>query len=64
MWKQKDELFYYVAIEYLYFKIHGIHAVQGPGGTNEMIVHTMKTNMLLLRLMQLILVGPNLHRDL
>ena len=51
VWKQKAELFYYVAIEYLYYKIHGIHAVQGLGGTNEMIVHIKKTNMLLLRLM-------------
>ena len=50
VWKQKDELFYYVAIEYLYFKIYGIHAVQGLGGINEMMVHIKKTNMLLLRL--------------
>ena len=35
VWKQKDELFNYVAIEYLYCKIHGIHAVQGLGGINE-----------------------------
>ena len=39
VWKQKDELFYYVAIEYIYYKIHGIHAVQGLGGINEMMVH-------------------------
>ena len=50
VWKQKNELFYYVAIEYLYYKLHGIHAVQGLGGINEMMVHIMKTNMLLLRL--------------
>ena len=49
VWKQKDELFYYVAIEYLYCKIHGIHAVQGLGGIIEMMVHIKKTNMLLLR---------------
>ena len=39
VWKQKGELFYYVAIEYLYYKLHGIHAVQGLDGKNEMIVH-------------------------
>ena len=52
VWKQKDELFYYVAIEYLYYKIHvhGIHVVQGLGGINEMMVHIKKTNMLALRL--------------
>ena len=50
MWKQKDELFYYVAIEYLYYKTHGIHAVQGLGGIKKMMVHIKKTNMLLLRL--------------
>ena len=50
VWKHKDELFYYVAIEYLYYKIHSIHAVQGLGGINEMMVHIKKTNMLLLRL--------------
>ena len=50
-WKQKYELFYYAAIGYLYYKIHGIHAVQGLGGTNEMMVHIEKTNMLLLKLM-------------
>ena len=49
VWKQKNELFYYVAIENLYYKIHGIHAVQGLGGINEMMVHIKKTNMLLLR---------------
>ena len=49
VWKQKDELFYSVAIEYLYYKIHIIHAVQGLGGINEMMVHIKKTNMLLLR---------------
>ena len=32
VWKQKDELFYYIAIEYLYYKINGIHDVQGLGG--------------------------------
>ena len=50
----------------LYFKIHGIHAVQGLGGTTEMMVHTKKTNtsMLLLRLRRFILVGSSLHRDL
>ena len=42
MWKQKDELFYYVAVEYLYYKVHGIHAVQGLGGINEMMVHIKK----------------------
>ena len=47
---QKDELFYYVAIEYLYYNIHSIHAVQGLGGINEMMVHIKKTNMLLLKL--------------
>ena len=50
MWKQKNELFYYVAIEYLYYKVHGIHAVQGLGGINNMMVHINKTNILLLRL--------------
>ena len=50
VWKQKDELFYHVAIEYLYYKILGIHAVQGLGGINEMMVHIKKRNMLLLRL--------------
>ena len=50
VWKQKDELFYSVAIECLYYKVHGIHAVQGLGGINEMMVHFKKTNMLLLRL--------------
>ena len=50
VWKQKDELFYYVAIEYLYYKIHCIHAIQGLGGINEVMVHIKKTNMLLLRL--------------
>ena len=50
VWKQKDELFYDVAIEYLYYKIHGNHAVQGLGEINEMMVHIKKTNMLLLRL--------------
>ena len=50
VWKQKDELFYYVAIGYRYYKIHGIHAVQGLGGINEMMVHIKKINMLLLRL--------------
>ena len=50
VWKQKEELFYHVAIEYLYYKIHGIHAVQGLGGINGMMVHIKKTNMLLLRL--------------
>ena len=50
VWKQKDELFYYVAIEYLSCKIHGIHAGQGLCGINEMMVHIKKTNMLLLRL--------------
>ena len=49
VWKQKDELLYYVAIEYLYYKIHGIHAVQGLGGINEMMVHIKKINMLLRR---------------
>ena len=43
-------LFYYVVIEYLYYKIHDIHAVQGLGGINEMVVHIKKTNMLLQRL--------------
>ena len=47
VWKQKDELFYYVAIEYLYYKIHGIHAVHGLSEINEMMVHIKKTNMLL-----------------
>ena len=64
MWKQKDELFYYVTTEYLYYKIHGIHAVQGLGGINEMMVYIKKTNMLLLRLRYFILVGSNLHHDL
>ena len=50
VWKQRDELFYHVVIEYLYYKIHGIHAVQGLGGINEMMMHIKKTNMLLLRL--------------
>ena len=50
VWKQKGELFYYDAIEYLYYKLHGIHAVQGLGGISEMTVHIKKTNMLLLRL--------------
>ena len=50
VWKQKDELFYYVAIEYLYYSIHGIHAVQGFGGINEMMVNIKKTNMLVLSL--------------
>ena len=50
VWKQKDELFYYVAVEYLYYKIHGIHAVQGLGGISEMVLHIKKTNTLLLRL--------------
>ena len=50
VWKQKDELFYYVAIEYFYYKIHGIHVVQGLGGINEMMVHIKKTNMILLKL--------------
>ena len=50
VWKQKNELFYYVAIEYLYYKIHGIHAVQVLGEINEMMVHIKKTNMPLLRL--------------
>ena len=50
VWKQKDELFYYVVIEYHYYKIHGIHVVQVLGGINEMMVHIKKTNMLLLRL--------------
>ena len=49
VWKQKHKLFYYFAMEYLYYKIRGIHAVQGLGGINEMIVHIKKTNMLLLR---------------
>ena len=49
VWKRKDELFYYVATEYLYCKIHSIHAVQGLGGIIEMMVHIQKTNMLLLR---------------
>ena len=48
--KQKGELFYYVAIEYLYYKINGIHAVQGLGGINKMMVHIKKTNILLLSL--------------
>ena len=38
VWKQKDELFYYVAIEYLYYKIHGL----GHGGINQMMVHIKK----------------------
>ena len=42
VWKHKDELFYYVAIKYLYYQIHGIHAVQGLGGINEMMVHIKK----------------------
>ena len=50
VWKQRDELFYWVAIEYLYCQIHGIHAVQGLGGINEMMVYIKKMNMLLLRL--------------
>ena len=50
VWKQKYELFHYVAIECLYCEIHGIHAGQGLGGINEMMVHIKKTNMLLLRL--------------
>ena len=50
VWNQKDELFYCVAIEYLYYKIHSIHSVQLLGGINEMMVHIKKTNMLLLRL--------------
>ena len=50
VWKQKDELFYYIAIEYLYCKIHGIHAGQGLGGIIEVMVHIKKTNMLLLKL--------------
>ena len=44
VWKQKNELFYYVAIEYFYYEIHGIYAVQGLGGINEMMVHIKKTN--------------------
>ena len=39
VWKQKDELFYYVAIDFLYFKIHDIHAVQVLGEISEMVVH-------------------------
>ena len=31
-------------------EIHGIHAVQGLGEIDEMMVHIKKTNMLLLRL--------------
>ena len=52
VWKQKDELFTNVAIEYLYYKIHGIHVVQGLGGPgiSDMMVHVKKTNVLLLRL--------------
>ena len=34
----------------LYYKIHGIHAVQGLGGIHEMMVHIKKKNVLLLRL--------------
>ena len=49
VWKQKDELFYYFAIEYLYNKIHGFHAAQGLCEINEMMVHIKKTNMLPLR---------------
>ena len=45
----EGRMFYSVAIKYLYYKIHGIHVVQGLGGINEMMVHTKKTNMLLLR---------------
>ena len=48
----------------LYYKLHGIHAVQGLGGINEMMVHIKKTNMLLLRLRLFILVGSSLNRDL
>ena len=48
VWKQKDELFCYMATEYLYYKMHGIHAVQGLSGINEMTVHIKKTNMILL----------------
>ena len=57
--KQKDELFYHVANEYLYYKIHGIHAAQGLGW------RTLRKHicMLLLRLRQFILVGSSLHRD-
>ena len=64
VWTQKDELFYYVAIEYLYYKIHGIHAVQGLDGISEMMVHIKKTNMLLLKLRSIIFVGSGLHGDL
>ena len=62
--KQKNELFYCVAIEYLCYKIHGIHAVQVLGGISEMMVHIKNTDMLLLRLRQFILVGSSLLRDL
>ena len=31
------------AIGYNYYKLYGIHAVQGLGGINEMMVHIKKT---------------------
>ena len=40
---EKVELFYYVANEYLYNKIHDTNAVQGLGEISEMMVHIKKT---------------------
>ena len=46
--------FYYVANEYLHNKIHGIQAVQGRGGINEMKMHIKKTYGNMIRLFTLV----------